>query len=298
MSYHRVQLRTYQASSADAAVVVDVVAAADLPQAGQAGADLEIVDPGLAVELELVGHHRPGADQAHLAAHHVEQLRQLVQAGLAQKAADGRDPGIVLELAVLGPLGPGRRVARQAARPAPRPSSPTMVRNLKHGNSRPCRPTRVWAKITPPPSASRILAATSASSGARNSSSSEAATQVEGALDQLRPRPGQVVVDAQGQDVAREEVADPGVVDRQPLQGRDHVDVAVVEGQALDQPLAPEHLVELQRHHHVRLAEPARQLLGRARPAAAPGSSRPPTRSVRRSRRLRLAAGSKNACTW
>ena len=84
--------------------------------------------------------------------------------------------------------------------------------------------------------------------------------QIEAALDQLRPRPRQVVVDPHAQDVAREEVADPRVVDRQPLQGRDHVDVAVVERQALDQPLAAQHLVELERHHHVRLAEPARQL--------------------------------------
>ena len=90
MSYHKVQLRTYQASSADPALVVDVVAAADLPQAGQAGADLEVVDPGLAIELELVRHHRPRAHQAHLAAHHVEQLRQLVQAGLAQEPAERR----------------------------------------------------------------------------------------------------------------------------------------------------------------------------------------------------------------
>ena len=57
-----------------------------------------------------------------------------------------------------------------------------MVRNLKHGNSRPCRPTRVWAKITPPPSVSRILAATRASKGARNSSSSEAATRSKARL--------------------------------------------------------------------------------------------------------------------
>ena len=47
-----------------------------------------------------------------------------------------------------------------------------------------------------------------------------------------------------------------------PFKRRDHVDVAMIERQALDQPLAPEHLVELERHHHMRLAQPARQLLG------------------------------------
>ena len=51
-----------------------------------------------------------------------------------------------------------------------------MVRNLKHGNSCPCRPTRLCAKITWPPSTILIRAATSASSGAVNSSSAEAAT--------------------------------------------------------------------------------------------------------------------------
>ena len=41
--------------------------------------------------LGLVGDARPRADERHVAAEHVEQLRQLVEARLAQPAADARD---------------------------------------------------------------------------------------------------------------------------------------------------------------------------------------------------------------
>ena len=43
----------------------------------------QVVEP-----LDLVHRQRARADQAHLAAQHVEELRQLVEAELAQELAD------------------------------------------------------------------------------------------------------------------------------------------------------------------------------------------------------------------
>ena len=63
------------------------VAAADLPQPGQPGRALDVVDDVVAVAGELLDHHRPRADQAHLAAQHVDQLRQLVERGAPQPGA-------------------------------------------------------------------------------------------------------------------------------------------------------------------------------------------------------------------
>ena len=62
-----------------------------LPGTGHAGRE---VQPA-AVEAEhlrvLVGDERPRADEAHLAAQHVEELRQLVERGAAQEVADAGD---------------------------------------------------------------------------------------------------------------------------------------------------------------------------------------------------------------
>ena len=75
-----------------------VVARLDLPQTGDPRAH-----PVAGVELgrelgDLLRQRRPRADQAHRAAEHVEQLRQLVEAGRPQEAPDARDPRVVLHL--------------------------------------------------------------------------------------------------------------------------------------------------------------------------------------------------------
>ena len=75
-----------------------VVPGLDLPQAGDAGADLVA---GVQLGRELVDlslQCRPGPDEAHVALEHVEQLRQLVEAGAAQDVADAGDPGVDGEL--------------------------------------------------------------------------------------------------------------------------------------------------------------------------------------------------------
>ena len=60
-------------------------AAADLPQAGDARLDGEAREPVLGVALDLVLDRRARADQRHVAAQHVPQLRQLVEARAAQE---------------------------------------------------------------------------------------------------------------------------------------------------------------------------------------------------------------------
>jgi hypothetical protein len=100
--------------------VAGVAAAADLPRAGQARTDREVVlRRGAVVGGELPGLHRPRADQAHLALQHVDQLRQLVERGSAQEAADPGHARVVAQLAGRLPLGPGAGIAvEQLSQPA------------------------------------------------------------------------------------------------------------------------------------------------------------------------------------
>ena len=76
-----------------------IVAAGDLPQAGDAGLDAEPLALNSPVEeIDIADRHRPGAHQAHFTAQHIEQLRQLVQAGPAQPSAHPGHPGVVGDL--------------------------------------------------------------------------------------------------------------------------------------------------------------------------------------------------------
>ena len=74
-------------------------AAGDLPETGDArlGFEHAAAVPGL-VLLDLVRQRRPRADERHVAAQHVPELRQLVEARLAQNASDRRDARIVGQL--------------------------------------------------------------------------------------------------------------------------------------------------------------------------------------------------------
>ena len=54
------------------------------------------------VLLELVGNRWPRADERHVSAQHVPELRQLVEAAVSEKASDRRDPWIVGELEDFG----------------------------------------------------------------------------------------------------------------------------------------------------------------------------------------------------
>ena len=71
----------------EALLEVELAAAVDLHRAGEAGAHLEPEALRLAVALDQPQLLGPRADEAHVAAQHVEELGQLVEAGAAQEAA-------------------------------------------------------------------------------------------------------------------------------------------------------------------------------------------------------------------
>src|SRR5947209_1768167 len=87
-----VEVETYEV------VEAEVDAAGDLPKAGHSRED-EVALPMPVVELDVVAQRqRARADERHLAAKHVEDLRQLVDRVPAQEAPDPRHTGVVLDL--------------------------------------------------------------------------------------------------------------------------------------------------------------------------------------------------------
>src|ERR1035437_71469 len=64
--------------------IADIVAPADLPEAGEARLDSQPPPMGQVIEpLDFVHRQRARADQAHLATQHVEKLGELVEAVFA-----------------------------------------------------------------------------------------------------------------------------------------------------------------------------------------------------------------------
>ena len=88
----------------DALFVSGVAAAAGLPHAGDAGQDHAVLAEVVAVALDFLGDDWAWADEAHVAADDVPELRQLVEAGLPEEGAEFGDARVVLELEVLLPL--------------------------------------------------------------------------------------------------------------------------------------------------------------------------------------------------
>ena len=104
MSCHSDQLRDVPDIELHAPRVGRVAAAADLPQPGQARLRCVVVFDVAAIARDLGAHDRTRPDQAHLAAQHVEQLRQLVEARAAQEAPDPGDPRIVASASASPPI--------------------------------------------------------------------------------------------------------------------------------------------------------------------------------------------------
>lgn len=88
----------------DALFVGGVAAAAGLPHAGDPGQDHAVLAEVVAVALNLLRDDWARADEAHVTADDVPELRQLVEAGLTQEGAELGDARVVLELEVLLPL--------------------------------------------------------------------------------------------------------------------------------------------------------------------------------------------------
>src|SRR5690348_17161060 len=76
--------------------ILHVVPSAYLPETGQARPHAQATAMREVVEaFHFVNRQRPRTNEAHLAAKHVEELREFIDAELAQNFPEGRDPGIL-----------------------------------------------------------------------------------------------------------------------------------------------------------------------------------------------------------
>src|SRR4029453_13591443 len=75
-----------------------VRAARDLPEARDSRQDEVALAVPLLQELVVPGRQRAGADEAHLAAEDVRELRQLVERELPEQAADAGHARVVADL--------------------------------------------------------------------------------------------------------------------------------------------------------------------------------------------------------
>src|SRR5450432_135112 len=66
----------------------DAAAAAHLPDAREAGRDVEATALPAFAGIGFIDRQRSRADERHVAAQHIPELRQLVDAGLAEKFSD------------------------------------------------------------------------------------------------------------------------------------------------------------------------------------------------------------------
>ena len=149
------------------------IAPADLPEAGHAGHARVSASLLPGEELHFPGQGRTRADQRHLPAQNVEQLRQLVDAEPAQESTDGGYSGVVLELE--------DAVPRARIRTAPQlgevhlPEGPVGAAiahrpELDMTNGCSCSPTRICRKSTGPGLVARTRAATRSMRGAKRMS--------------------------------------------------------------------------------------------------------------------------------
>lgn len=88
----------------DAFFVGGVAAAASLPHAGDAGQDHAVFAEVFTVAFDFLGDDRARADEAHVAADDVPELRQFIEAGLSEKGPELCDARVMFELEVFLPL--------------------------------------------------------------------------------------------------------------------------------------------------------------------------------------------------
>src|SRR5579864_8683232 len=77
---------------------VDMVAAFESPQAGQPGTHAQTPPLPRFVFLDFLRNGRPRADERHVSAHDVPQLRQLINAQLAEPSSQGSAARVVFHL--------------------------------------------------------------------------------------------------------------------------------------------------------------------------------------------------------
>ena len=95
------------------------VATVHLGPPGDAGPDLQPAGLGVVVPREVRHRKGPGADEGHVAAHHVDERRQLVEARRPQHPADaGQARRVVLRTDLVGPGRSHRAELDELERPA------------------------------------------------------------------------------------------------------------------------------------------------------------------------------------
>lgn len=77
--------------------VVDVVASAGLPHAGDAGKDGVVLFDIFPIPRDFLLDDGAGTDEAHLTFEDIQELRQLIEAGLSKEGAALCDAGIILQ---------------------------------------------------------------------------------------------------------------------------------------------------------------------------------------------------------
>ena len=85
-------LSTYNTSVLELLLPREGVADVDLRPAGDAGKHLVAARLTRRVPIQIVDEQRPRADQTHVTAHHVPELRQLIKTQCAQHAAERGEP--------------------------------------------------------------------------------------------------------------------------------------------------------------------------------------------------------------
>lgn len=87
-----------------------IAAPAGLPHAGDAGQDHAVFAEVVAVAFDFLGDDRARADEAHVAADDVPELRQFVKTGLPEEGPKLRDARVMFEFEVFLPLFAGRGI--------------------------------------------------------------------------------------------------------------------------------------------------------------------------------------------
>ena len=78
--------------------VVDIAAAAYLPEPGDSRAGCQAKEVMVLVLVQILVEERPGTDEGHLSSKHVDELREPVQAPSAEKRPDARNPRVIGDL--------------------------------------------------------------------------------------------------------------------------------------------------------------------------------------------------------
>src|SRR4051812_9528194 len=117
----------------DALIPRHARAAVDLRPAGDPRLDVEPASLSRRVLLDLVRERGTGADQAHVSAHHIPELRDLVDRQAAQDAAGARDPRVTFVHGITGALALGADLHRaelhQLELPAAQADAPLPVQH-------------------------------------------------------------------------------------------------------------------------------------------------------------------------